>query len=709
MTIYAFASFRFDSTRGSLSQAGNELKLRPQTARFLHFVLKNRIRLISKEELVAQVWGEDFVNDQAVFQCVNQLRKALGESAQEPRFLRTIPRKGYRWIFDGVTEESEDKSPAPVEVDKPAPQGPVVARHPQPAVAKRRGRLVALGVVLLSALIYVGLRLGRNAPSATPRARVAFLPFNNATGDSQLQWVELGLMDMVSQSFTGTGDLAPIPTQRVLKAMKDGGIQRGAALTQESALQLRSQLGADWVIGITVRGGGETFILECFSLDPKGKTQDRRYSGSVLTQLAGTMATKLKQELSGDATPTQAFSSDPFVNQTYAHGLQLLYDGFEKKAIPYFEICLQKDPLFLWGGYRLAFCQFQIGQLEQARILAESLMARVAPKESVRGDLLTLMGFLADEKDAEPFHREALTLWRELGDQEGQSVALLNLAGHYSEHDQFQQASEMYKEALVLAQETGDEHTRASVYGMMAQFFFDKNEVAKGLSYMDQELAIWTKLESKENMAYVHINLGDHYAYTGNPELARDHLNKAVTYSKQAGYIPSEVMALNGLGELEIELEQWPQARIPLTRCLDLTLTLGNPYEEMEARLSLAKLGSLMPDEALLKEHGERSIALAQQLVEPEHEIYAWSFYGDFWFNMGDAQKAVTYLDKIREMAEGDHPMVFLMQARAFFVEGDFTRAYEKQNEVKQRWPGVWDGLEERRLQAYKKAQKNND
>src|SRR5688500_20317530 len=71
----------------------------------LHYLVENRGRLVSKEELIQAVWGETFVTDNALTRVIAQLRKALGDSAKQARYIETVPTQGYRFI--AAVEEVE--------------------------------------------------------------------------------------------------------------------------------------------------------------------------------------------------------------------------------------------------------------------------------------------------------------------------------------------------------------------------------------------------------------------------------------------------------------------------------------------------------------------------------------------------------------------------------------------------------------------------
>jgi TolB-like protein len=94
---YRFDGFTLDITRGSLLRGADEVKLRPKSFTALRYLVENRGRLVSKDELVEAVWGGTAVTDNSIVQCLKEVRIALDDRSQ--RYIRTVPKRGY--IFEG--------------------------------------------------------------------------------------------------------------------------------------------------------------------------------------------------------------------------------------------------------------------------------------------------------------------------------------------------------------------------------------------------------------------------------------------------------------------------------------------------------------------------------------------------------------------------------------------------------------------------------
>lgn len=112
-----FGPFSFDPISGELSRGGRPVPLQQQPARVLRYLLEHPEQLVPREDIVRHIWPDGhYVNfDQGLNYCIRQIRIALGEEADAPRFLETIPRQGYRWRGPGLRHQVDGPALSPVE------------------------------------------------------------------------------------------------------------------------------------------------------------------------------------------------------------------------------------------------------------------------------------------------------------------------------------------------------------------------------------------------------------------------------------------------------------------------------------------------------------------------------------------------------------------------------------------------------------------
>lgn len=148
-SFYEFDEFRLDTEEKVLLRRGKPVNLRPRVFQLLKTLVENHGRIVEKDDLMNQVWADSFVEESNLTFTVRQLRKTLGDDAHKPRFIETVPRRGYRFIADVRQVESKannsladveesiaelnDKHAAPAALVRPAnqnttqPSGVIVA------------------------------------------------------------------------------------------------------------------------------------------------------------------------------------------------------------------------------------------------------------------------------------------------------------------------------------------------------------------------------------------------------------------------------------------------------------------------------------------------------------------------------------------------------------------------------------------------------
>jgi DNA-binding winged helix-turn-helix (wHTH) protein len=97
-SIYTFGNVTADFRRMTVTVGDTPATLEPKAFEVLGFLIEHRDRLVTKDELLDTVWHDAFVTPNALTRVVSQLRRAFGDEAQEPRYIQTIAKRGYRFI-----------------------------------------------------------------------------------------------------------------------------------------------------------------------------------------------------------------------------------------------------------------------------------------------------------------------------------------------------------------------------------------------------------------------------------------------------------------------------------------------------------------------------------------------------------------------------------------------------------------------------------
>lgn len=224
---YRFGQFEFDDASGELKRQGRVVRLEPQPARALALLLSRAGSIVAREEMREHLWDPrthvDF--ERGLAYCVAQIRSALGDAAENPRFLETMPKRGYRFIapVEQVRAVTVVPTPEPV-VDSPAPQAASAApRLATPARPVRRAWWPAAALTLLVIAAVGWTAWARIAP---PRPIVAVAVFDNETGDSAYDPLARTAADIMVERLTGFGPqnigvIGNTPSLRQARAVRD--------------------------------------------------------------------------------------------------------------------------------------------------------------------------------------------------------------------------------------------------------------------------------------------------------------------------------------------------------------------------------------------------------------------------------------------------------------------------------------------------------
>ncbi len=270
---YRFGVFDVDFRLGQLRKGGLRLKLSGQPLQILERLLERPGEVVTREELRNELWPADtFVDfEHNLNSAVKRLRAALGDSADVPRFIETLPRRGYRFLVPAeIVSDARPAGSSPGESDadvteRPAagPQFPAPA-VPAPAAAAERGsfasvRRLAAGVVLGASMIALVWMLGGAGPreEAMPAsgASIAVLPFENLSGDESQSYLADGTTEALIAGLAQVKSIKVIsrtsvmrfqgarrPVQEIARELGVGTVVEGSVTRQGDQLRITAQL-----------------------------------------------------------------------------------------------------------------------------------------------------------------------------------------------------------------------------------------------------------------------------------------------------------------------------------------------------------------------------------------------------------------------------------------------------------------------------------
>ena len=177
-----------------------EAHVEPKAMQVLSFLASRPGQVITKQEILTDVWEGTFVSEEVLPNAIWELRKALGDDAKRPRFIQTLPKKGYRLIAPVV-------SAAPVETLSSPPDAPAAARGRRTRMRPWLPAAAIAGLVAAGILLAQSQRGGRTATTGSSERSVLVLGFENHTSSPDLAWLTTGVPTMLR---TGLAEVAGV-------------------------------------------------------------------------------------------------------------------------------------------------------------------------------------------------------------------------------------------------------------------------------------------------------------------------------------------------------------------------------------------------------------------------------------------------------------------------------------------------------------------
>ncbi len=460
-----FADFEVDLRAGELRKHSRKIRLQDQPFQILAMLLERPGDVVTREELHEKLWPSDtFVDfDHGLNNAVNRLREALCDSPESPRYIETLPRRGYRFLA-AVDVISVPLRPAAITQPSSsgAGQEPIASGQAVPIDGTRlpasRARSakfwLAAGVPVVAVALLLGLNVGRlrerllGRPLRGQIQSIAVLPLENLTGDPGQEYFVDGMTDALIT------DLAQIRSLRVISRTSVMQYKRA----QKSLPEIARELNVDAVLeGSVVRSGDQVridaqLIRAANDQHLWAKSYQRQLRDVVTMQ--NEIARAVVQEVQLQLTPqeeTRLKASRPVNPDAYEDYLRGRYywrkwtsEG-TAKAFEYFQKATVEDPNYALAYAGLAEAEYRRPFLEPLSPREAMPAAAQAARKALQLDesLAEAHAALADIKfrfdwdwaGADAGFRRALELNPNYGDADGrwQYIIFLRTANRYQE------------------------------------------------------------------------------------------------------------------------------------------------------------------------------------------------------------------------------------------------------------------------------------
>src|SRR5712664_3576856 len=356
-TILRFGVFEVDLRAGEVHKQGARIRLQEQPFHVLTLLLQRPGEVVNREKLRAQNWPADtFVDfDNGLDTSINKLREALGDSADNPRFIETLPRRGYRFI-------------APVTGADGTTRGTATGAS---AAAPKRSRkiVVTATVAVLAAGIAGGLLWrARQARHLTEKDTIVLGDFANSTGDAVFDGT---LREGLSVELEQSPFLSLVSEEGIHETLRMMERPASARLTPEITREVcqRTSSAAALDGSIALIGARYTLILKavnCVNGDLLASTEAQANDKSHVLDALGKAASEMRRRLGESLSTVQKYNT-PLEQATTPslEALQAFSQGVKNDfpaAIPFFQKAIQLDPNFAIAYDQLGGAYGSIGE-----------------------------------------------------------------------------------------------------------------------------------------------------------------------------------------------------------------------------------------------------------------------------------------------------------------------------------------------------------
>jgi eukaryotic-like serine/threonine-protein kinase len=471
---YRFGPFEVHTAARQLSKGGTKIKLRGQPYLILEVLLNRAGEVVTREEMRERLWSADtFVDfEHGLNTSVKKLRQVLCDSAEEPRYIETVPRLGYRFIARVEAVGGGTKSPDDVpDLQRPGPDSEsrdastassgTVALAEAPLARLANVWKSAVAILLVALLISGGLYYrSHQSMRLTEKDTIVLGDFANSTGDAVF---DDALKTALAVSLRQSPFLNVLSDNKVAATLELMTRPPSTKLTPDVARELCQRAGSKAYVEGAIGSLGSEYVLglkvvNCQSGDVLAQEQATAVTKEKVLDALGDAASKLRSEL-GESLATvqkldvaleQATTSSLEALQAYSLGNKSSLLEGPSAALPYHQRAIELDPSFAMGYVALGSDYYALGELGRAREYrskAFQLREHASEQEKLR------INAHYDETVTGELHEAVQTYQGWIASYPRSSSAYTDLCNLYNELGQYEKAMEACHESFRLGSE----------------------------------------------------------------------------------------------------------------------------------------------------------------------------------------------------------------------------------------------------------------
>jgi eukaryotic-like serine/threonine-protein kinase len=373
-SLLKFGPFEVDPALGELRKDGLRIPIQEKPLRLLAALAERRGELVTRVELHQHLWqGEAFVDfDNGLNTAVRKLRVALGDESESPRYIETVPRRGYRFLAPVETVDTGVDRQAIPAAGEVLPEAPAAVTNqdgwaggPQPATQTREARvrhriryavLVCAAVLAIVGATTAWLNYSRPVLSFNSRDSVLIVDFENQTGDPRF---DQALQTAFTISLEQSRHANIFPRVRLGSVLEMMGKTANERITPALGREICQREGIRGLITASITRTGDEYALSAELVDPQsGETvrsySERSYGENHILDALGVVAANIRQDL-GETLYQIHESTKPLPEVTtssldalreFADGSELWHEARYQDAMTLYRAAVQTDPDF---------------------------------------------------------------------------------------------------------------------------------------------------------------------------------------------------------------------------------------------------------------------------------------------------------------------------------------------------------------------------
>jgi eukaryotic-like serine/threonine-protein kinase len=378
---YQFGPFEVIPASGELRKEGNRVRIQDQPFRLLVILLENAGQVVTREEIQRRIWDSStFVDfDSSLRVAVRKLRDALGDDADSPQFIETIPKRGYRFLaavqpplsaeVTAQPELAEDMTAFPVQPGEQREKPRSRFMHSKPWVVVS----AVVGAVFIILAVTVTLRFrARPAKKLNGSETLVLADFANSTGDAVFDGtLRQGMTVQLQQSPF----LALISDERIQQTLQLMGKPAGARLTPEIARDICERTGSAAVLDGSIASLGTQYVLglrarNCLNGEVLDEEQVQAAKKEDVLKALDEIAARFRTRV-GESLATVQSHNTPLAEATtpsvealkaYSTALNVDLSSGSLASIPFYRRAIEIDPQFAMAYANLGLAYSDIGE-----------------------------------------------------------------------------------------------------------------------------------------------------------------------------------------------------------------------------------------------------------------------------------------------------------------------------------------------------------